>query len=192
MHGHDGQHQASVPAGTVFEDTRNPLRLWFHVLWILVAQKTGMSARPLWERYGLGSYQTAWVWLHKRRSVMIRSGREMLAERVAVDETHIGGRKKGKRGRGSEGNALGLVAVEGTALKRGRVRFRGVEKAHAVRIKPFVKDSVYAGTLVKRDGLPSYNGLKQAGFNPPPLWFFLPEVSELAKNGILSISSYRY
>ena len=40
-------HQASVTAGTVFEDSRKPLRVWFHVMWLMMAQKTGISARNL-------------------------------------------------------------------------------------------------------------------------------------------------
>jgi hypothetical protein len=73
------RRQSSVTAGTVFEDSRKPLRLWFHVMWLMMAQKTGMSAGNLCDTYGFGSYQTAWGWLQKLRSVMIRSGRERLA-----------------------------------------------------------------------------------------------------------------
>ena len=74
--------QPSATVGTVFEDTRKPLLLWFHVMWLMMAQKTGLSARNLCDTYGFGSYQTAWGWLHKLRSVMIRSGRERLDGRV--------------------------------------------------------------------------------------------------------------
>lgn len=53
-------HQSSVKAGTVLEDGRKPLRLWFHVIWLMMAQKTGMSARNFYETFGFGSYQTSW------------------------------------------------------------------------------------------------------------------------------------
>ena len=89
------QRQSSVKAGTVFEDSRKPLRLWFHVMWLMMAQKTGLSAKNLCDTYGFGSYQTAWGWLQKLRSVMIRSGRERLTGRVEVDEAFVGGQKKG-------------------------------------------------------------------------------------------------
>lgn len=87
--------QTSVTVGTVFEGTQKPLRLWFHVMWLMMAQKTGLSARNLCDTYGSGSYQTAWGWLQKLRSVMIRRGRERLSGRVEVDETYIGGQKEG-------------------------------------------------------------------------------------------------
>ena len=93
------QRQISVTAGTVFEDSRKPLRLWFHVMWLMMAQKTGLSAKSLCDTYGFGSYQTAWGWLRKLRSVMIRRGRERLVGRVEVDETYMGGQKEGARGR---------------------------------------------------------------------------------------------
>lgn len=160
--------QTSVTVGTVFEDTRKPLRLWFHVMWLMMAQKTGLSARNLCDAYGFGSYQTAWGWLQKLRSVMIRSGRERLTGRVEMDETYIGGQKEGARGRGAEGKTLVLVAVEGNATKLGRVRFRCVHAANAAGIEPFVRDYVEPGTVVVTDGLPAYSGLNAAGFDHRP------------------------
>ncbi|MCF7669370.1 MAG: IS1595 family transposase [Verrucomicrobia bacterium] len=162
------QHQTSVTVGTVFEGTRKPLLLWFHVMWLMMAQKTGLSARNLCETYGFGSYQTAWGWLQKLRSVMIRSGRERLCGRVEVDETYIGGQKEGARGRGAEGKTLVLVAVEGDSTKLGRVRFRCVPTADADNIEPFVSDYVKPGSLVITDGLPAYSGLGAAGFDYHP------------------------
>ena len=93
-------HQASVTAGTVFEDSRKSLRLWFHVMWLMMAHKTGLSARGLCDVYEFGSYQTAWAWLHKLRSVMIRQGRERLQGRVEVDEATLEVNGKARQGVG--------------------------------------------------------------------------------------------
>ena len=160
--------QTSVTVGTVFEDSRKPLRLWFHVMWLMMAQKTGVSARNLCDTYGFGSYQTAWGWLQKLRSVMVRSGRDRLSGRVEVDETYVGGQKEGARGRGAEGKTLVMVAVEGEASKLGRVRFRCVESANAKTAVSFVSDCVEPGTQVVTDGLPIYNGLSAVGFDHRP------------------------
>lgn len=163
------RHQCSVTAGTVFEDSRKPLRLWFHVMWLMMAQKMGMSAKNLCDTYGFGSYQTAWGWLQKLRCVMIRSGRERLVGRVEVDEAYVGGQKEGTRGRGAEGKTLILVAVEGAAKKKlGRVRFRCVEAIDQVTVESFVRDYVEPGTTVVTDGLSVYDKLKAAGFNHRP------------------------
>jgi len=163
------QRQSPATAGTVFEDSRKSLRLWFHVMWLMMAQKTGLSAKSLCDTYGFGSYQTAWGWLRKLRSVMIRSGREHLTGRVEVDETYVGGQKEGTRGRGAEGKTLVLVAVEGDIKKRlGRVRFRCVKAIDQEIIESFVQDYVEPGTKVVTDGLLVYGGLKAAGFDHRP------------------------
>ena len=163
------QRQSSATAGTVFEDSRKSLRLWFHVMWLMMAQKTGLSAKSLCDTYGFGSYQTAWGWLRKLRSVMIRSGREHLAGRVEVDETYVGGQKEGTRGRGAEGKTLILVAVEGDIKKKlGRVRFRCVKAIDQEIIESFVRDYVEPGTKVVTDGLLVYGNLKAAGFDHRP------------------------
>ena len=65
-------HQTSVTAGTIFEGTRKPLTMWFRAMWWVTSQKTGVSAVGLQCQLGLGSYQTAWAWLHKLRRAMVR------------------------------------------------------------------------------------------------------------------------
>ena len=168
-HCQECNRQTSVTARTVFEDTRKPLRLWFHVMWLMMAQKTGLSARNLCDTYGFGSYQTAWGWLHKLRCVMIREERERLLGRVEVDETYVGGYKEGARGRGAAGKTLVLVAVEGdTKKKLGRVRFRCVTTANGSTIKSFVQDYIQCDAVVVTDGLPAYSKLGKAGFNHQP------------------------
>jgi transposase-like protein len=163
------QRQSSVTVGTVFEDSRKPLRLWFHVMWVMMAQKTGLSAKNLSDTYGFGSYQTAWAWLRKLRSVMIRPGRELLAGRVEVDETYVGGQKKGTRGRGAEGKTLVLVAVEGEAKQKlGRVRFRCVDAIDGITAESFVRDYVALGSRIVTDGLSAYDRLTAAGFEHRP------------------------
>jgi len=148
--------ETSVTAGTVFEDTRKPLRLWFHVMWFMMAQKTGVSAKNLQESMGFGSYQTVWAWLHKLRSVMVRVGREQLSGSVEVDEAFLGGKTSGKRGRGAENKVLVAVAVEEVNDRLGRVRFRCLENASAANLIPFVTDYVQPGSELITDGWKAY------------------------------------
>ena len=82
--------QTSVTAGTVFQDTRKPLATWFRAMWFVTSQKNGASALGLQRVLGLGSYRTAWSWLHKLRRAMVRSRRDRLAGWVEVDETYLG------------------------------------------------------------------------------------------------------
>lgn len=66
--------EISITAGTVFERTGKPLRVWFQAIWLVTSQKHGTSALGLQRVLGLGSYQTAWSWLHKLRRAMVRPG----------------------------------------------------------------------------------------------------------------------
>ena len=60
-------HQASITAGTIFQDSRLPLRTWFRAIWWVTSQKTGASALGLQRILGFGSYRTAWALLQKLR-----------------------------------------------------------------------------------------------------------------------------
>ena len=71
-------YQGSVTAGTVFQDTRKPLTLWFRAAWWVTSQKNGASAMGLQRVLGLKSYKTAWTWLHKLRRAMVRPDRDRL------------------------------------------------------------------------------------------------------------------
>lgn len=84
-------YQTSVTAGTIFQDTRKPLRLWFRAIWHVTGQKTGGSALGLQRVLGLKRHETTWTWLHKLRTAMVRPGRDNLSGVVEVDETYLGG-----------------------------------------------------------------------------------------------------
>lgn len=163
------QHQTSVTVGTVFEGTRKSLRLWFHVMWLMMAHKTGLSAQGLCDVYEFGSYQTAWGWLHKLRSVMIRSGRERLQGRIEIDEAYVGGKHEGARGRGAEGKTLVIVAVEGAGGGTlGRVRFRCIPEITKQHAEKFVVDYVEPGSVIVTDGWKAYNKLEALGYLHEP------------------------
>src|SRR5712691_5119533 len=70
--------QTSVTAGTIFQDTRTPLPIWFRAMWWVTTQKNGASTLGLQRVLGLKSYETAWAWLHKLRRAMVRPGRDLL------------------------------------------------------------------------------------------------------------------
>ncbi len=86
-------YQVSITAGTIFQDTRKPLRLWFYAMWYITNQKNGVSAMGLKRALGFNRYETVWIWLHKLRTAMVRPGRDRLSGIVEVDEIYIGGKK---------------------------------------------------------------------------------------------------
>jgi hypothetical protein len=54
-----------VLAGTILQDSKLPLAVWFRAMWQVTAQKNGISALGLHRVLGLGNYRTAWSLLHK-------------------------------------------------------------------------------------------------------------------------------
>jgi transposase-like protein/ribosomal protein L37AE/L43A len=159
------RRQVSVTAGTIFQSGHLPLALWFRAMWYVTSQKNGASALGIQRILGLGSYETAWTWLHKLRRAMIRPGRERLCGLVEVDETYLGGLEEGQPGRPGTGKkALIVVAAEEVGRGIGRVRLRRIRDASAVSLCPFVQDAVETGSKVRTDGWVGYDGLAAMGY----------------------------
>jgi len=169
MHCRRCDHQTSPTAGTIFQDTRKPLRMWFRAMWWVTSQKTGASAMGLQQVLGLGSYQTAWSWLHKLRRAMVRPGRVRLRGLVEVDETFVGGPEEGNRGRAAQEKSQVVIAVERQGRKLGRVRMRAIEQASSAVLAQFVEDSVEPGSTVRTDAWRSYLEVGRRGYRHEPI-----------------------
>jgi transposase-like protein len=158
--------EISVTAGTIMHRTRKPLRLWFRAMWQITDQKFGSNALGMQRILSLGSYHTAWVWLHKLRRAMVRPHRERLNGVIEVDETYVGGKKPGKRGRGAAGKALVGIAVEDRGDEGiGRIRLRHLQNASASSLGPFVQAVAEPGSVIRTDDWTGYNGLPRNGFH---------------------------
>lgn len=156
--------QTTVTAGTIFQDTRKPLRMWFLAMWLVTSQKHGVSALGLKRALGLGSYRTAWSWFHKLRRAMVRPGRDRLRGTVEVDETYVAGKRPGKPGRGA-GKTLVLIAVETNDGKVGRARLVRLSDASGPSLGAAVEAAVEPGSTVETDGWAGYAGLDSRGYS---------------------------
>ena len=154
------RYQASVTAGTIFQDTHLPLTVWLRAIWHVTSQKTGVSALGLQRVLGLGSYKTAWAMLHKLRRAMVRPDRDHLRGVVEVDETYWGGPEAGVVGRWTEEKALIIVGVEQDGRRMGRIRLRHIPDLTKQTLHCFVAQAVEPGSTVCTDGLPAYLGLE--------------------------------
>jgi len=157
-------YQSSVTAGTIFQDTRKPLTVWFRAMWWVTSQKNGASALGLQRILGLGSYKTAWTWLHKLRRAMVRPGRDRLSGRVEVDETYWGSEEEGVRGRQTETKTLIVVAAQEDGDGIGRIRMRRIPDASAESLMPFVEEAIEPGSVVHTDGWLGYLPLEGKGY----------------------------
>jgi transposase-like protein len=152
-------YQVSMTAGTIFQDTRKPLSMWFRAIWLVTNQKTGASALGLQRLLGLGSYHTAWTWLHKLRRAMVRPGRLW-----GLNETYIGGEKPGKRGRGALGKSLVVIAAEKDGERTGRIRLVRVPDASAESLEEAVRQSIVPGSVISTDDWKGYSKLNSLGY----------------------------
>jgi hypothetical protein len=91
-------------------------------MWFVTSQKQGASALGLQRVLGLGSYNTAWNWLHKLRRAMVRPGRDQLDRTIEVDETYVGGIGTKVRGRGAKRKSIVAIAAEVRGRGPGRIR----------------------------------------------------------------------
>ena len=159
------RRQTSVTAGTIFQDTRKPLVMWFRAMWYVTSQKNGASALGLQRVLGLGSYETAWTWLHKLRRAMIRPDRDRLCGWIEVDETFIGGLAEGAVGGRQKANkALVVIAAQADGPAIGRIRMRMIADTPADSLHPFVIDCIEPGSILHTDGWQGYAGLEKKGF----------------------------
>lgn len=183
------RRRAYVTAGTSFEGTRKPLRLWFIAAWEITAHKYGANAVHVKQMLGLRSYKTAWAWLHKLRRAMVRSGRDRLRGVVQVDETYVGGEEEGAQGRYTEKKAIVAIAVEVAGRQLGRVRLQKIPNVTGEALGGFVRDVVEPGSVVHTDGWSGYSGLSKLGYkhivtnqaaSPDPARVLMPAVHRIS------------
>ena len=172
------QRRTSVIAGTIFQDTRTPLKTWFTAIWWVTTQKNGASALGLQRVLGLKSYTTAWTWLQKIRTAMVNPNRTKLSGTVEVDECYIGDEEHdGKRGRGTENKSIVVIGVELLKGKNqlGRVRMKVVPDVSGESLQGFIKDNVESGSTVITDGWSSFASIGKSGYT-----HFVPKKFEVA------------
>ena len=165
--------QSTVTAGTIFEKTRTPLRVWLAAAWYLTNQKHGVSALGLQRVLGLGSYQTAWAMLHRLRRAMVRPERERLSGIVEVDETFLSisdrerpvARGRGKGRKSQTHQTLVVIAVELHEPKGfGRLRLERIQNDSTEQVIPFVLANIEPGSQVRTDGSAAYRDLADLGY----------------------------
>ncbi len=153
----DCDKQFSVKVGTIFEDSALPLRKWFFAIFLITAHKKGISSLQLAKDIKV-TQKTAWYMLHRiRYAVRTSSFAKPLSNIVEVDETYIGGKHSGKRGRGSENK----TAVFGMVERAGKLRSMSVENVKASTLQNIIKGYVAKGTTVMSDEWLAYKRLSQ-------------------------------
>lgn len=154
-------HHAYPCVGTPFESSRTSLQLWFYAIYLFTQTRSGVSAKELQRQLGV-TYKAAWRMGHEIRKHMAAvDGDEPLGGTVEVDETYIGGKTPGKRGRGAGGKTI----VMGMMEKDGDVMTKVVPNVKRGTLQPIIAENVEAGSVIHTDELRSYNGLAAKGYS---------------------------
>jgi len=147
-------------AGTIFQDTRTPLQVWFYAIYLFVTTRHGVSAKELQRQLGV-TYKCAWRIGHKIREQMDGADAErLLTGHVEADEAYVGGKRPGKRGRGAAGKTI----VMGLKERGGPIQTTIVPNVRMATLRAVVNDRVEKGSVVSTDELHSYGLLTEDGY----------------------------
>lgn len=162
--------QISLTAGTIFHWTKLPLKTWFRAIYHITQSKGGISSLELARRLGV-TQNTAWKISHKLMQVMYeREAGKPLTGRVEMDDAYIGGRRKGKRGRGAAGKVALVAAVETTDEgKPHRMKLCPVSSFTRRAISRVAASTLEGDCTVITDRLPGFAALSHQGFTHIPM-----------------------
>lgn len=148
-------------ADTIFHKSSTSLKDWFFAIYLFANSKNGVSAMELQRHLGV-TYKTAWRMANRIRLLMQNQDQDgrMMQEVVEADETYVGGKRRGKRGRGAEGK----TPVIGIAERGGEVKAIVCENTKAATVIPFICENVKQGSQVMTDEYRSYRRVSLNGF----------------------------
>jgi transposase-like protein len=137
-------YRFTLKTGTIFEESKYPLLIWFKVLHLMLTSKKGISAMQIHRMIGSGSYRTAWYMCHRLRAGMRDPEFRQLMGIVEVDETYIGGKNRNRHwdkkhpGTGTAGK----TPVIGAISRKGNVVCKMIESADTETLTRFVRKVV--------------------------------------------------
>jgi len=148
-------------AGTVFQDTRTPLRVWFYAIYLFVTTRHGVSGKELQRTLGV-TYKCAYrIGMQIRKLMAKADGFEMLQGHVEIDEAYIGGYRE----HGGPGKGENKTIVLGIVERGGRTVAKSIPNLKMESVRPFIYENIKAGSAVSTDESRIYDLLKSAGYD---------------------------
>ncbi len=157
-------HHVYPCAGTEFEHSSTPLTLWFHAIYLMTATRNGVSGKELQRQLGV-TYKCAWRIGHQLRLLMAARAESQtpspMSGHIEVDETYVGGKRPGVRGRGAKGKTI----VFGMLERDGAIKAQVVPDVKRKTLAPIIAANVEAGSTISSDELGTYQRLTSMGYD---------------------------
>jgi len=151
-------HQIHPLANTIFHKSSTKLTDWFFAIFVMSQSKNGVSAKEIERHLGV-TYKTAWR-IQKHIRGLMKQDKPMLSGTVEIDETYVGGKRRGTRGRGAEGK----TPVIGMAERKGGIKAQAVRNMKSSIVIPIMRRNVQVGTHIMTDDFLTYSNVKEHGF----------------------------
>src|SRR5674476_1451741 len=149
----------SITVGTIFENTKLPLRIWFGAIWLITNHPKGIASTTLAKDLDI-TQKSAWFVLHRlRHAARTKSFNTPMAGEIEIDETYVGGKSVNKHGRrsGTGGGHSGKTPVIGAVQRKGKIVARVLPIASQPEMHSFINEVVSPNaTLVATDAHPGY------------------------------------
>src|SRR5574337_448158 len=145
-------------AGTIFHKSPTALRSWFHAIFLMASTRCGISAKQLERELGV-TYKTAWRIFKHVRSLMNETSVK-LSGQVEVDETYVGGKHPGKRGRGAAGKTIAM----GMAKRQGHIIVKIVPNVKKTTLMGHVARHIEQASTIFTDDMSSYGSLRRMNY----------------------------
>jgi len=153
----------SCTTGTIFEESKLPLRVWFAAIYLITAHKKGISSHQLSRDLGI-TQKTAWFVLHRVREMLKEKNPDMLDNTVEIDETYVGGKDKNRHAHKRSREIYGgnpKTPVLSMVERGGKIRSVVLPDSTNESINPVIVSNVRAGATMITDERGGYKSLKQ-------------------------------
>jgi transposase-like protein len=159
----DCRKRFSIRVGTIFEDSKLPIRTWLLAIWLITSHKKGIASTQLAKDLGI-TQKSAWFVTHRLRyAIRTQSFNRPLDGEIEADETFIGGKEKNKHAHqrtGGKQGGKGKVAVLGMLERGGELRTGVTPNLSAKSVQTVIRDNVTKGASVMTDEHGAFLGLQ--------------------------------